>query len=136
MKNILRDAGYKATPGRLALLELLRRSKKPLSITEIARGLSASGRKMDQVTIYRNLESFEKIGVVRKVDLRHGHSDYELASEDDHHHLNCLRCGKVRDFAGCDLGSIIKKALRHNPEFAEVSQHSLELFGICRKCAG
>lgn len=131
--SALRAAGYKATPGRLALLELLRKSKKPLGIPEISKGLR--GKKMDQVTLYRALATLEKIGLVRKVDLRHGHADYEFAHQDDHHHLNCLKCGKIQDFSGCDLGAVIRKALKKNPGFAEVSQHSLELFGLCKKCA-
>ena len=133
MKDLIRKAGHKATPGRLAILDVLQKSKKPISIQELSKGLK--GREIDQVTIYRNLDLLQKIGLVRKVDLRHGHSDYEFAGREDHHHLTCLSCGKMKDVLGCDLGPIIKKALRNNRDFAGISEHSLELFGLCRNCA-
>ena len=133
MKELIRSAGYKATPGRLALLEVLQKSARPLSVPRIVRGLR--GNKVDQATVYRALATLEKIGAVRRVDLRHGHADYELVQGGDHHHhINCLNCGTVQDFTGCVLGLVIKKALRKNPDFAEVREHSLELFGLCRKC--
>lgn len=133
MKTLLHNAGYKATPGRLALLEVLQKSKRPLSIQSIMRKLK--GKKIDQVTLYRNLDALEKAKLVRKVDLRHGHADYELAGKDHHHHLSCLGCGEVRDFGGWDLKPIIRKVLRSNPDFDSISEHSLEFFGLCKDCA-
>lgn len=132
MKTLLRNAGYKATPKRLALLELLQKSKKPLSIQEITKGLR--GKKMDQVTAYRILDVLEKIGLVRKVDLQHGHADYELAN-DDHHHIVCTRCGKIEDFEGCELEALTKKIARKSKSFPIIQRHSLEFFGVCRSCA-
>jgi Fur family ferric uptake transcriptional regulator len=132
----LRKAGYKTTPGRVALLDILGKSRKPLSIPEIMDRLSQSkGAKIDQVTIYRTLDTLGKIGLVRKVDLRHGHSDYELAAADDHHHLVCIRCGQLEDFQGCNLDQLARRALKSSKDFAIVTQHSLEFFGLCKACA-
>ena len=134
MNKLLYDAGYKTTPGRLAILELLEKSKKPLGIAKITRGLR--GKKLDPVTVYRVLDVLEKVGLVRKVDLRHGHADYEFAATDDHHHLVCVRCGRIEDFKGCDLDSLARKAIRDSNKFAKITQHSLEFFGTCKVCAG
>jgi Fe2+ or Zn2+ uptake regulation protein len=83
----LRAAGYKATPGRLALLDVLIENKKPLGIDSITRRLKERQINMNKVTAYRTLAMLEKIGLVRRVDLRHGHADYEMAGREDHHHL-------------------------------------------------
>lgn len=132
MKELLRNAGYKATPGRLALLEFLRKSKKPMSVAKIVHGLR--GKKIDQVTAYRAIEALEKIGLVRKVDLRHGHADYEFAA-DDHHHLICAQCGRIEDFQDCGSDILARKILRKSKVFSKINRHSLEFFGTCKACA-
>lgn len=129
--SFLRSAGLKATPGRLALLEVLYSAKSPRSIAKIMREL---GGKIDRVTAYRALAAMEKTGLVRKVNLEHGHADYELAL-DDHHHLVCTACGRLEDFGGCDLRGLERKALKQSKYFAEIRQHSLEFFGLCKACA-
>jgi len=130
--NLLRQAGYKATAGRIGLLKLLKNSGKPLSIQELAKKLSEV--KIDQATIYRVLTVLEEIGVVRQVNLLHGHADYEFVREDDHHHLICTKCRRVEDVAGCDDG-VTRQVLRRSTNFAAITQHSFEFFGICKSCA-
>lgn len=129
-KSFLRSARLKATPGRLALLEVLQKSKKPQGITKIMRAL---GKNMNRVTVYRALAAMEKAGLVRTVNLEHGHADYELAL-DDHHHLVCTRCGRIEDFDDCGLDKMARKVAKDSKDFARVDRHSLELFGLCKNC--
>lgn len=130
--ELLRKAGYKATPGRVALLKLLKASKEPVSIQEI---LKKAGKVAgDQATVYRILEVLEKIGAVKQVNLRHGHTDYEFTDPKDHHHLVCIKCKKVEDFTGCGTEEVAARALKQVKSFSKITQHSLEFFGICKKC--
>jgi Fe2+ or Zn2+ uptake regulation protein len=131
--RLLREAGYKATAGRLRLLAVLRASKEPLSIQELMRKLA--GTKIDQATVYRVLSVLEGIGVVRQVNLRHGHADYEFVDADDHHHLVCMVCKRVEDLPGCDSEAIAAQTLKKAKHFAKITQHSFEFFGICNTCA-
>jgi Fe2+ or Zn2+ uptake regulation protein len=129
----LREAGFRATPGRIAILELLKRSSRPQSTQEILQGLRKE--KLDQATVYRMLEAFKEKGLVRSIHLGHDHIDYELADPKDHHHLICTSCDKVEDVKGCDFDVLAKNALKGSKNFSEISQHSLEFFGICKACA-
>lgn len=131
--KLLREAGYKATAGRLRLLAVLRASKEPLSIQELMR--KVSGVAIDQATVYRILTVLEDVGVVRQVNLRHGHADYEFVGTSDHHHLVCTVCKRVEDVPGCDSELVAKQALRKAKQFASITQHSFEFFGICKTCA-
>ena len=131
--GLLRNAGYRATAGRLKLLQVLRASREPLSIQELMRKLS--GVKIDQATVYRVLSVLENIGVVRQINLRHGHADYEFVDADDHHHLVCTVCKRVEDIPGCDSELIAKQTLRKAKQFSSITQHSFEFFGICKTCA-
>lgn len=131
-KALLRQSGFKATPGRIAVLGLLSSSKKPLSITDILTNLKA--KDLDQATIYRMMQAFEQKQLVRQIDFRHGHAHYELSTKNHHHHIICETCGKVVDISKCNISALEKEAVKM-AKFAEVTHHSLEFFGVCENCA-
>ena len=49
-------------------------------------------------TVYRVLTQFESAGIVIRHNFEEGHSVFELANEDHHDHIVCVRCGKVEEF--------------------------------------
>lgn len=128
----LRNAGYKATPGRLAILTTLAQTTNPQNITDLIRKLKHT--TIDQATIYRALKVLEKIKLVRLVELRQGSTYYELSDPDDHHHIVCINCNIIEDFSGCNIKKIQTQALKTSKNFIEILDHSFELFGICKKC--
>jgi Fe2+ or Zn2+ uptake regulation protein len=130
--SLLRSYGLKATPQRVQVLGLLAKAKKPVSIAELQK---KAGEDFDSVTLYRSLETLVQNSLARPVDLRHGHTDYELAQgREHHHHIVCEKCGTIEDFAWCPDPGLEKKILK-NTNFAKLSDHSLEFFGLCKKCA-
>jgi Fur family transcriptional regulator, ferric uptake regulator len=122
MASKLRDAGYKATPQRLAVIGALT-VEQHQSLEEI-RGRCP---EVGLVTIYRTLDLLSGIGVVRRLELGDG-PRYELA-EDHHHHLICEYCGGVSEFEECPIDA----RLLQNMDF-EVASHSLEIYGRCADC--
>ena len=131
-KAILRKIGYKATPSRIVILEIFKKSRKPLSAQEI---MDLLPRGTDQVTVYRSLKSFKEKGIIKQIDLRHNHAHYELANLVEHHHLICLRCGKVEDVHKCGIEGMESGVLKSSKHFAEIRQHALEFYGVCKSCA-
>jgi len=131
-KEILRKAGYKATPSRLAILEIFRKARKPISAQNI---IDALPLDTDQATIYRTLKALNEKGIIKQIDLRHNHAHYELANVEEHHHLICLRCGKIEDVHHCNLEAMQDVVLKSSKHFAEIQQHALEFYGICKSCA-
>jgi Fur family transcriptional regulator, ferric uptake regulator len=129
VKKLLHSAGLKATSSRAAILEFLVRSGKPLSVKTIAEKL---GVRIDQVTLYRTLEAFSVRKLARRVDFGHMHAHYEFNGH-HHHHLVCVVCGMTEDVA-CDLGALSGSVLRKSAHFKQVQDHSLEFFGVCKKC--
>jgi Fur family ferric uptake transcriptional regulator len=132
--EMLRKQGLKVTPQRLELISLLTQLKEPMSAHEI----KAKWKKddIDTVTLYRALDALVGAGIVRRVDLQHGHTDYELViSGEHHHHLVCTSCGTIEDFIGCPGKNMEKLALKSSSKFASLGEHSLEFFGTCKTCA-
>ena len=128
--RVLREAGFRATFGRVALLEALEKAGKPIRVEELAKKL---GKQIDITNLYRALEALAKAGIVRRVDLRPEFVHYELAEGKHHHHLVCDSCGKVED-VHLQEPALERSALRATRSFALVRTHSLEFFGTCRGC--
>ncbi len=92
LTTILRENGFKATPGRVSLLKVLKGSVKPISVEEIMKKMKS---KLDLATIYRALKEFEKSKMVARLNLSEDFSVYEfLVGRSHHHHLVCCDCSK------------------------------------------
>lgn len=120
----LRGCGYKATPQRLAVLAAISAGGHQ-GLEEIR----ARCPEVGIVTVYRTLDLFTGLGLVRRLDLGQG-PRYELA-EDHHHHLVCEDCGSVTEFERCPVD--LQSLPRVGGDF-EVRAHSLEVYGRCSDC--
>lgn len=124
--NMLKN--LKKTEGRLAVLSTLEEKRRPLSASEI---LEIVGERVDQATIYRILDVFNKNGIVRKLEFQEGKFRYELNNE-DHHHLVCENCGRIQDIKD-NIMHKWENEIRKTKGFI-VKKHNLEFFGVCKKC--
>lgn len=132
--KLMHRHGLKATDDRLFIIELLTESKSPQTISQIFK--KCKNLKMHEATLYRIISIFKDKGIVKQIDFKENVARYEIVDhDDDHHHIVCTNCKKVADFRGCDSDKIIKKALAQTKDFKEITNHSFELFGICKKCA-
>jgi Fur family ferric uptake transcriptional regulator len=68
----LKEAGHRITKPRRALIEVMRKLKGPAAPEEICEKLKARGESIDLVTVYRNMEALERLGLVRRVFLTTG----------------------------------------------------------------
>lgn len=132
-RTLLAEKGLKVTRARLAVLNAFRQIDHPLSTQEVAKTVGRS--VADQATVYRVIQSFLDNGILREVNLRHTHVDFELADAPDHHHIVCTACGLVENFIGCEAEVLAKKVLKRSSSFKLVREHAIELFGLCRRCA-
>jgi hypothetical protein len=132
----LRTAGQRSTPARVALVGVLGRSGRPLTIPEIL----AADREFAQSSVYRNLVVLEQAGVVHRIVTNGGFACFELTEDltgDHHHHLLCSECGAVQDVPA---SAAIERALHHAVEAIErasgfhTTAHRIDLVGRCRDC--
>lgn len=128
----LRKNKLKVTPARLELLDIFSHAKRPLSVDEIFSMFKNS--KTDRVTLYRNIGALENLGLVKKISLKKRQSYYELVTDHHHHHLICKVCGKIKAVSACFVDKISKQLLK-TADFSSITDHSLELFGICSSCS-
>lgn len=129
---ILKQSKLKSTGARLKLLDIFKHAKKPLSVNDIFSLLR--DEKADKVTLYRNVESLARIGVLKQIRLKDRQAYYELVEKNHHHHIICSHCGKIKDISKCAVDIINKNFLR-SVGFSKLTEHSLEFFGVCVSCA-
>ncbi len=128
--NDLKSTGIKVTVPRKEILKIL--SGSPMSAQEVHEILKEKGFNVDLVTIYRTLELFNSLELVRKTQFEDKSSRYELVSgEEHHHHLVCIKCGLIEDVEISEDKFV--KEIEKQSKF-KVERHSLEFFGFCKKC--
>ena len=91
VKN-LREKGYRLTPQRLAILQILEEDGGHLSPAEIYQRASQRLPGMTEATVYRTLDFLAKQGLALVAHVGDGRLVYE-ASGHNHHHLICRSCG-------------------------------------------
>lgn len=129
-KQILSSNGYRLTDAREATFKLLI-SPEPQSISQI---LAQANGKVDRVSVYRNIDVFEKLGIVHRIYVGW---KYKIELSDEfiahHHHLSCLGCGKVIDIEDekhiDDFIQEVAKKFGFTPR-----RHQFEVDGYCLNC--
>ena len=129
----LKKAGLKVTLPRLKILQILEKAQEHhLSAEAIYRDLIDSGEVIGLATVYRVLTQFEQAGIVVRHHFEGDLAVFELDHGEHHDHLVCLQCGYVEEF----IDEVIEN---RQSEIAKqsgflMSDHSLNIYGVCRKC--
>lgn len=131
MAQTLRQAGYRLTQPRLAVLQVLQESGGSLNPEEIHQQGKAIYASLGLVTVYRTLEILDELGLVRRVHSKRRCHSFASAGE-ERHHLLCQRCRRVIEFPCDGLGGLIE-SVRQQTGYT-ITGHLLELSGLCPAC--
>ncbi len=129
--------GFKKTRQRIDIYRVLYSASQPLSAAEIYSALNDPSAKESYAfsTIYRNLLSFEKAGIIIKTILTTEDTAlYELKKETHKHYAVCLKCHKKIPLESCPLHEIAHELKNSIPDF-QVTGHQLEIYGYCKECS-
>ncbi len=123
--------GLRLTNSRKAIFKVLVESR-PLTFSEL---LAKTERMTDRVSVYRNIALFEQLGIVNRIKVGW---KYKLELSDSygvhHHHLICIKCGRIFDIAEDQHINDFIKAISQDHAFVP-RYHSFEIEGYCRSCA-
>ena len=127
----LRDAGYKITPPRLAVLQVIEQEGEHLDPAQILRRAQSIHPDIGRATVYRTLELLTQLNIVRPIYVGE-HGPTYIRAEGGHHHLVCSTCGIVIDFDQCMAGDMTRE-LADRFGF-QIQSHLLEFYGLCAGC--
>ncbi|MGX1791372.1 Fur family transcriptional regulator [Microbacterium sp. NPDC055312] len=100
----LREAGLRVTVQRIRVLEALA-ARPHASADVVFTGIRDALPGIALATVHGILNDLTDAAVVQRVNLPDvGSALYELRSDDNHHHVQCVSCGRVEDVA-CAIGA-------------------------------
>jgi Fur family ferric uptake transcriptional regulator len=127
----VRGQGLRLSSARRLVLEALFAAQQPATAEEIAGGLGGRVPRSDIASVYRNLETLERLGVVHHVHAGHGPGLYALARGREY--LLCECCGELRA-VGPEALEPVREALRRAFGYEARFMH-FPLVAQCRECA-
>jgi len=100
-----RDRGLRVTPQRQVIFRLLQGNASHPTVESLFESARTEMPTISLKTVYQTVHDLESMGEVELLDLGTGSVRVDPNVEEPHHHLICVRCGKVRDVM-VDVGSI------------------------------
>ncbi len=128
----LRKAGLKVTLPRVKIYQILERAGEGdhFSAEDIYKLLMEQGEDVGLATVYRVLTQFEAAGLVSRHHFDGGHSVFELARDEHHDHVVCVKCGRVREFTEPKVSGILDKVA--DELGFSITDRTLYLYGVCK----
>lgn len=137
LKQRLQRKQYKLTMQRRTVLEiLLEHPGEHLSAEDVYGALRDKSSDIGLATVYRTLELLVQLGILQRMEFGDGCSRYEIAdiekNEHQHHHLICIKCGKVTEFFD-DLLDELEADVAAKSGF-KITDHQVKFYGYCKEC--
>jgi Fur family ferric uptake transcriptional regulator len=124
--------GLRITSQRALILDIVRQGEGHLDADEVYRRARQIQPRLSLSTVYRNLQTLKKLGLVEEVHIDETHHHYEIKSSTEHHHLVCLGCGRVIEFQ-YPLARLVKRNVPEAKDF-EITSSEIRMTGYCRDC--
>ncbi len=132
LTRIFREQGLRVTPQRQAIFRLLEGDDSHPTVESLFDRARADMPTISLKTVYQTVHDLEALGEVRVLDLGTGSVRVDPNVEDDHHHLLCTTCGRVRDlpvdFSGLNV------PIRYRRDFT-VDDVQVIFRGRCDNCS-
>lgn len=132
MQEALRGSGHRLTPQRLAVLDILARSRNHPSVERIYQEVKRDFPTTSLATIYKTVTLLKELGQVLELGFADGGSRYDGSRPYPHPHVICTRCGAIVDpeFSGM---SAMAAEMSVKSGF-KIDYHRLDFFGLCARC--
>lgn len=126
----LRAAGYRVTPQRIALFEALRASHDHPPAEVLYQRVRRTHPTMSRASVYKSLQLLASLGLAVQLEGTDGAVRFD-GDLSPHVNMVCVRCGRIEDLAGIDVGPLLREVARASG-FAV--GHHLALRGMCPRC--
>ena len=129
--ELLREKGFKVTPQRLAVYEVLSRTKAHPNAETIYNKLQPNYPTMSLATVYKTLDILSEIGLVQVLNV--GEDSFRYVAETmSHPHIRCVSCNRVDDVFDVQDEALIKSVTEKSGY--HLTGRQLYFFGRCPEC--
>lgn len=129
--NILKEKGYKVTPQRIAVFDVLMHTKAHPTVEEIYNKLQPTYPTMSLATVYKSLEMFKSLNLVQELNVGEDKFRYD-ANVKPHPHITCISCGRVDDVDDEMFFNLTEQVACKTGY--KITGQQLYFYGSCPKC--
>ncbi|MEE4310230.1 MAG: Fur family transcriptional regulator [candidate division KSB1 bacterium] len=130
--EICRRNNLKITPQRTAIYQAAVNAENHPSADDIFRIVSREFPSISFDTVNRTLLTLTKIRLLTVAESYKGARRFDPNVE-DHHHMHCLKCGKIVDFTSDEFNKLLAPEQLKN-KFPRVFSSRVVFNGICEDC--
>jgi Fur family transcriptional regulator, ferric uptake regulator len=132
--DFLARSGLKTTRQRERIVRTFFSAGRHVSAEELYHRIQTEDRGIGLVTVYRTLKLLREAGLATGRQFGDAYTRFDPSPADrPHDHLICTRCGKIQEFQDATVHALRGKVARAMG--FTVTEHKLELYGLCRECA-
>ena len=131
LDSALRDAGLRATAGRVAVLEVME-SMAHTDAERVYRAVSDVLPTTSIQSVHNILADLTTAGLLRRIEPAGSAALYERRIGDNHHHVVCTQCGAIGD-----VDCVVGEAPCLTPSSAggfTVRTAEVTFWGLCPSC--
>lgn len=129
----LRSKGFKATPQRIAICQIVLNSRAHPSVQQVYNEVRRIHPTVSLATVYKTLEVLREVDLVQEINFPKGKARFDSYMR-PHVNLICLKCGVITDIDDMTVSEITGKvatATKFKP-----SGQRIDVYGTCQKCNG
>ncbi len=127
----IKKEGYKLTPARLAVIEILETYPAHLDHNQILQEGKKIYPKLSRATVYRTMDLLVALKLLRPLYINDPTQRF-VSAAGGHHHLVCTNCDTTFDFNHCTVDQLAQELTE---EFRfQIRNHLLEFQGLCEQC--
>ena len=130
---LLRERGFKVTPQRLAVYNVLSHTTAHPNAEMLYRELQPYYPTMSLATVYKTLSILCEVGLAQELNVSEDAFRYD-ANTQPHPHVRCTCCGRVDDIM--DLATDSLEAQAASETGYQIEAHQYYFFGVCPSCQG
>jgi Fur family transcriptional regulator, ferric uptake regulator len=132
--EFLSRAGLKTTRQRRHIVQAFFDAGRHLTAEQLYQQLQDQDPGIGLVTVYRTLKLLREAGMATGRKFADAYTRFDPTPVDrPHDHLICVRCGRIQEFEEPILYTLrARTARRHG---FTVTEHRLDVYGLCRDCA-
>lgn len=132
MTAALKQAGYRITPQRLAILEILAASEGHPSVERIFTLITKRFPTTSLATVYKTVNLLKRQGQVLELAFSDMGNRYDGKLPFAHPHVICISCGAIADPIQPDIAELQERMARETG--FDIRSHRLDFYGLCPDC--
>ncbi|MBI1910504.1 MAG: transcriptional repressor [Deltaproteobacteria bacterium] len=129
----LKELNLKATPKRLAILEIMALKPVYVSPEDVWQEMRMRFKTIGLPTVYRNLDELASGGVITKIINPDRQLYYFFCQKKHHHHhFICVFCHRIEELDFCAIREMETEFERKTG--SKILSHIIQINGCCKKC--